>query len=297
MKRLAPAVLVALLSLSSANAAEPISFQEISLLLRTGENQQTILNDITSRKLLQPLTAQQEATLRAAGASPAVLNALRAPETLASPDAVALYSARHQATPAPVPATAAAPAPAPAQPAPTPTPQRVALPDLFTSGLENAKKAPASAMQMTYAFGLDHLDAAKAKAQREHKPLGFIMVWDQYFNKRATTRVIGGSSALLHFYEAFKDSLVLVFVHHENELDKVPRAVAFGFQSPDEGGYAPNMAVVDATASEFIVEIPCAGPGGSGTERDAVFKTAAAKIQAWMNMHPNAVTTPAAVAR
>lgn len=295
MKRLAPAILIGLLSLSSATAAEPISFQEISLLLRTGENQQTILNDITSRKLLQPLTAQQEATLRAAGASPALLNVLHAPETLASPDAVALYSTRHQATPAPVPAAAAAPAPA--QPAPTPAPQRVALPDLFTSGLENAKKAPASAMLMTYAFGLDRLDAAKAKAQREHKPLGFIMVWDQYFNKRATTRVIGGSSALLHFYEAFKDSLVLVFVHHENELDKVPRAVAFGFQSPDEGGYAPNMAVVDATASEFIVEIPCAGPGGGGTERDAVFKTAAAKIQAWMNAHPNAVTTPAAVAR
>jgi hypothetical protein len=292
MKRLAPVILVGLLSLSSAAAAEPISFQEISLLLRTGENQQTILNDITSRKLLQALTAEQEATLRAAGASPA----LHAPDTLASPDAVALYRAHHQATPAPAPAAATAPAapaqPAPAQPAPTPAPPRV-NPDLFTAGLENAKKAPASAMQMTYAFGLDRLDAAKAKAQREHKPLGFIMVWDQYFNKRATTRVIGGSSALLHFYEAFKDSLVLVFVHHENELDKVPRPVAFGFQSPDEGGYAPNMAVVDATAREFIVEIPCAGPGGAGAERDAIFKTAAGRIQAWMNAHPTAMAASA----
>jgi hypothetical protein len=298
MKRLAPVILVGLFGLSSATGAEPISFQEISLLLRTGENQQTIVNDITSRKLLQPLTAEQDAMLRAAGASPALLTALRAPETLASPDAVALYRAHHQATPVPAPAVAIAPAaPAvPAQPAPAPAPQKVVLPDLFTAGLENAKKAPAAAMQMTYAFGLDRLDAAKAKAQREHKPLGFIMVWDQYFNKRATTRVIGGSSALLHFYEAFKDSLVLVFVHHENELDKVPRAVAFGFQGPDEGGYAPNMAVVDATATQFIVEIPCAGPGGAGPERDAVFKMAAAKIQTWMNAHPTAVAAPASAA-
>lgn len=296
MKRFAPVILLGLLGLI-ADAAEPISFQEISLLLRTGENPQSILNDVASRKLLQPLTAEQEATLRAAGATPALLTALHTPELLASPDAVALYRARHQATPPPVPTAATPSAPSqatqPTQPTATPIPQIVNNPDRFTKGLEDAKIAPPAPMRMTYAFGLDRLDAAKAKAQREHKPLGFIMVWDQYFEKRATTRVHGGPNALLHFYEAFKDSLVLVFVHHENELDKVPRAVAYGFQSPDEGGYAPNMAVVDATASEFIVEIPCAGPRGGGAERDAVFKMAAAKIQAWTNAHPSAMATSA----
>lgn len=296
MKRFATVILLGLFGLI-ADAAEPISFQEISLLVRTGENPQSILSDVTSRKLLQPLTAEQEATLRAAGATPALLAALHTPELLASPDAVALYRARHQATPPPVTAAATPITPAqpaqPVQPAATPPPQIVNNPDRFSKGLEDAKKAPAGPMRMTYAFGLDRLDAAKAKAQREHKPLGFIMVWDQYFEKRATTRLYGGANALLHFYEAFKDSLVLVFVHHENELDKVPRAVAYGFQSPDEGGLAPNMAVVDATASEFIVEIPCAGPRGSGAERDAVFKTAAARIQAWTNAHPTAMATAA----
>jgi len=53
------------------------------------------------------------------------------------------------------------------------------------------------------------------------------------------------------------------------------------------------MAVVDATASEFIVEIPCAGPKGGGSERDVVFKTAAAKIQAWMSTHRTAIGGPA----
>jgi hypothetical protein len=291
MKRFTLVTLLGLLALSSATAAEPVSFQEISLLLRTGENQQTIYNEVERRKLLQPLTAEQDAALRAAGAPPALLTALHAPQLLATPEAVAAYRANHQAPPA----SAAVTPSVPAQPAAIPAPRMVNLPDLFTKGLEDARKAPGGPMRMTYAFSLDHLDAAKAKAQREHKPLGFIMVWDQYFEKRATTRLSGGPNALLHFYEAFKDSLVLVFVHHENELDKVPRAVAFGFQGPDEGGYAPNMAVVDATASEFIVEIPCAGPKGDGAVRDEVFKNSAAKIQAWMNAHPTAVAAPAPV--
>ncbi|HSI15644.1 MAG TPA: hypothetical protein VK961_26595 [Chthoniobacter sp.] len=298
MKRLALALLsLGLLGLSTAAAADPMSFQELSLLLRTGETPQSILDEAVRRKLLLPLTAEQEATLRSAGASQDLLTALHTPELLASRDAVALYRSRHPATPPPVPAASipsaqqavASPAPTAATPARPPAP----LPDLFTNGLETAKNAPVGAVRMTYAFHLDQLETAKAKAQREHKPLGFIMVWNQFFNTRASTRLSGGTNSLLHFCEAFKDSLVLVFVHHENELDKVPRAVAAGFQGPDEGGWAPNMAVVDATVSQLIVEIPCAGPNGGGAERDAVFKAGAAKIQAWMNTHRTATAAPA----
>jgi hypothetical protein len=294
MKRLALITLLGLLSLTATHAADPITFQEISLLLRTGENQQTILNDATQRKLLQPLTAEQEVALRAAGATPALLTALHAPELLATPEAVATYRAHHQAPPAPVPAQNVPRAPV--QPAAAPARALVNLPDLFSKGIESAKTAPDRTVQMTDCFSLDQLADAKAKAQREHKPLGFLLVWNQYFGPRASTRLYGGSNALHHFYEAFKDSVVLVFVHHESDLGKVPPAVTAGYGSPDEGGYAPNMAVVDATASELIVEIPCAGPKGRGADRDAVFKIAAARMQAWMNAHPNAVATPPAAA-
>jgi len=39
----------------------------------------------------------------------------------------------------------------------------------------------------------------------------------------------GSDSGLAHFYDVFNDRLVLVFVRHENELDKVPAAVKKGF--------------------------------------------------------------------
>jgi len=293
MKRVAPVILsLGLLGLSSAIAMGPISYQEISLLLRTGENQQTILNETSQRKLLDPLTAQQEAALRTAGASPALINFLRTPTVLASPEAVAAYRAHHT-----VPPPSDSEPNTPVTLLPSETAQALPLtklPNRFTAGLENARRAPGGVVRLSDGFDLAHLDAAKAKAQREHKPLGFVMVWNQFFAKRASTRLGGSTNALLHFREAFKDSLVLVFVHHENELDKVPPAVATGFRGPDEGGWAPNMAVVDATASEFIVEIPCAGPSGPGTERDAVFKAGADKIQAWLTTHPNAIAAPAA---
>jgi hypothetical protein len=165
--------------------------------------------------------------------------------------------------------------------------------DHFAAGLEAAKTATNRAVRAGEAFALGQLAEAKTKAQREHKPIGFIMLWGQMFDAPASTRTYGGNAALLHFVEAFNESLVLVFVRHETELQNVPAAVAAGFNSPEEGGYAPNMAVVDATASELIVEIPCAGPTGTGVERDAVFKTAAAKIQNWLSDHPMAVATPA----
>lgn len=81
--------------------------------------------------------------------------------------------------------------------------------------------------------------------------------------------------------------MVLVFVRHETELGKVPAAVNKGFRGPDEGGFAPNMAVTDATATEFIVEIPTRGKDGPG--RDPQFAAGAEKINAWMDTHPDAL--------
>ena len=121
------------------------------------------------------------------------------------------------------------------------------------------------------------------------------MVWGQYFgNDNVDWRRRGGPSGTAHFYRAFKDALVLVYVRHETELGAVPDAVKQGFNGPDEGGFAPNMAVVDASAQEFIVEIPYGGNGSTGAVRDEVFTKGAQKIEQWLAYHPDAMATPAA---
>jgi len=158
-----------------------------------------------------------------------------------------------------------------------------------TAGVTAAKFPQKRTMRLSDAFSLSQLEAAKAKAQAEHKPLGFLMVWGQFFGEEADTRSGGGAPGLAHFYRAFNSNLVLVFVRHETELGSVPDAVKQGFNGPDEGGFAPNMAVVDATATEFIVEIPYGGNDSNGAKRDQVFGAGAVKIDQWLTTHPYAV--------
>jgi hypothetical protein len=81
-------------------------------------------------------------------------------------------------------------------------------------------------------------------------------------------------------------------VRHESELGLVPNAVKQGFNGPDEGGFAPNMAVVDATATEFIVEIPMGGGSSDGAKRDEVFRALTPKINQWLATHPSASVKP-----
>ena len=116
------------------------------------------------------------------------------------------------------------------------------------------------------AFSLDNLEAAKKKAAAEKKLLGFIMEWDGFFKP---SYPVGDYSenAMAHFYDVFHDNMVLVFVRHESELGKVPPAVSQGFGGPDEGGYAPNMAVVTADCSHFICEIPYGNKDFAGREQ------------------------------
>jgi hypothetical protein len=84
---------------------------------------------------------------------------------------------------------------------------------------------------------------------------------------------------------------VLVFVRHESELRDVPDPVQKGFSGPNEGGFAPNMAVLDADATQLIVEIPMGGAKGDGATRDQVFAAGAAKIDQWMAAHPTATAS------
>jgi hypothetical protein len=270
----------------------PVTFKEISMLLRNGEQQQFIFSEAETRKLLQPLSKQEEAALSALGATPALLNALRSPTLLAPPEAVAAYNARLQRIQeSSHPGSQAAPqqeAPRGAAVEP-PLPTRTA-PSVI-SAVAAAKDAAPMALFTDSAFSLSQIEDAKAKAWAEKKPLGFVMVWGQFFGKKADPRGKGSVSALAHFYRAFGSSLVLVFVRHESELRDVPDAVQQGFSGPDEGGFAPNMAVVDATASQFIVEIPMGGANGEGPKRDEIFAAGAAKIDQWLAAHPNATAS------
>ena len=266
------------------HGAEPLSFQELSLLVRTGETPQNIVNEAARRKLLQGLTPDQEAKLQQNGAPTALITALRSPALLATPQELQTYVARRQ-TQAQV---AVAQTQAEAQPRPAP-PQAVVLPDHFTSWIEAAKSAPARAMAASDAFSLAQLPEAKAKARAERKPLGFIVTSQKCFGQAYNTRQTSAYAALLHFHEAFKDPLVLVFVPQETDATTLPPAVAQGFKSAEAGNLAPNMAVVDVTASELIVEIPAGGPRADGPQRDEIFKTGAATIQQWLTFHPTAL--------
>src|ERR1700733_2060141 len=90
------ASIICALFLASAliSRAAPVSFKEIAMLVRNGEHEQFIFGEAEKRKLLQPLSRQEEATLTSLGATPALLNALRSPALLAPPDMVAAYQAR-----------------------------------------------------------------------------------------------------------------------------------------------------------------------------------------------------------
>lgn len=49
-------------------------------------------------------------------------------------------------------------------------------------------------------------------------------------------------------------------------------AVKTGFNGPEEGGFAPNMAVVTADCAQFVCEIPYGGTDSNGAIRDQIFR-------------------------
>jgi hypothetical protein len=150
--------------------------------------------------------------------------------------------------------------------------------DPFEMGLAFARQNATVYLSKNLAFSLDNLEAAKKKAKAEKKMLGFIMEWDTMFTP-ANPMEHGSDSGLAHFYDVFRDGLVLVFVRHESELGKVPDAVKQGFNGPEEGGFAPNMAVVTADCSQFVCEIPYGGEKSNGAIREQIFRRKIAIIK------------------
>jgi hypothetical protein len=158
--------------------------------------------------------------------------------------------------------------------------------DPYESGLLFARQNRVVYLNKNLAFSLDNLEAAKKKAKEEKKMLGFIMEWDSMLVPAYPMGGAGSDSGLAHFYDAFNDSLVLVFVRHESELGKVPDAVKQGFNGPEEGGFAPNMAVVTADCSQFICEIPFGGGKDSTWQtREQVFRQKIAVIKQFAAAH------------
>jgi hypothetical protein len=77
--------------------AEPIDFSEVSLLVRAHESEPSIVQEVSSRKLVRTFTQQQEETLRSQGAKASLIQALRAPATvLNAADASAFEARRDQ---------------------------------------------------------------------------------------------------------------------------------------------------------------------------------------------------------
>jgi hypothetical protein len=150
--------------------------------------------------------------------------------------------------------------------------------DPYEEGFYIARQNRPMILGLNRAFRLADLEAAKKKAKAEKKLIGFIMVWDSFFGQFQPMEQ-GGGNDLAGFYTVFNKALVLVFVRHESELDKVPDAVKKGFFGPDEGGWAPNMAVVTEDCSQFICEIPLGGKGSNGMIREQIFRPKIAEIK------------------
>lgn len=150
--------------------------------------------------------------------------------------------------------------------------------DPYEMGFVVARQNGWVSLNKKIAFSLSDLDAAKKKATDEHKLLGFIMEWDSMLVP-AQPLGHGSDDGLAQFYDVFHDGLVLVFVRHESELGNVPDAVKKGFNGPEEGGYAPNMAVVTADCSQFVCEIPFGGKDSDGETREKIFRDKIAVIK------------------
>jgi hypothetical protein len=79
-----------------AVTAAPLNFSEVSLWVRARETDQSIVQEVSQRKLARALTPQQEATLKAQGASDSLVQSLRNPKVIAAPTEVAANEVKSQ---------------------------------------------------------------------------------------------------------------------------------------------------------------------------------------------------------
>jgi hypothetical protein len=81
--------IVLIFAVACSLAAAPVTYNEVSLLVRMRETDTSIIQQLSKRHLLRALTPEQEARLKAEGATNALLKALRDP-AMVLPDAEAV---------------------------------------------------------------------------------------------------------------------------------------------------------------------------------------------------------------
>jgi hypothetical protein len=86
---IAAMAMIAAMATTSSLLARPTDFREVSLWVRARETDQSIINQVKERRLMQALTSQQEATLKAQGASDPLVQALRGSNMIATSAEVA----------------------------------------------------------------------------------------------------------------------------------------------------------------------------------------------------------------
>lgn len=79
-----------------AVTAAPLNFSEVSLWVRARETDQSIVTEVSQRKLARALTPQEEAVLKTQGASDSLVQALRSPKVIASAAEVAASEVKPQ---------------------------------------------------------------------------------------------------------------------------------------------------------------------------------------------------------
>ena len=75
-------------------AADPVSYREVAMLLRNGEDPQYIIQETARRKLLQPLSEAEVQALLSLHASPGLISFLRDPANVLPPEAAAAFTTR-----------------------------------------------------------------------------------------------------------------------------------------------------------------------------------------------------------
>jgi len=75
-------------------SAAPMSCKEIAMLLRNGEDPQFLIAETMRRKLLKPLSPEEESSLLALHATPALMSLLRDPANVLTAQAAAAYAAQ-----------------------------------------------------------------------------------------------------------------------------------------------------------------------------------------------------------
>jgi hypothetical protein len=83
----------------SLAVARPLDFKEVSLLVRAHESEASIKDEVAQRKLMHPLSTQQETALKAQGASDSLIKSLRETNVIISKEESALIETAPKSQP------------------------------------------------------------------------------------------------------------------------------------------------------------------------------------------------------